>query len=172
MFSTCMHFLVKFCIPIAHAYCRFVRNFTVNFLSILVILFFTLLTYTTFIVHFLYEKIPPVVTRAVNSITKFWFNGCYVPVDIAIEGKNFRTSALVDTCAVFTVIRRDLYESVACLSPLTPHSTLGMKELQGATGSTIHILGLTSLKINFDNTTSSTTHALVVEGVINYDLVV
>ena len=83
MFSTCMHSLVKFCIPSVQAYCRFVCNFTLNFFSILVNLLSTLRTYTTFIVHFLYEKIPPVVSRAVNSITKSWSKGWYIPVDIA-----------------------------------------------------------------------------------------
>ena len=85
-------------------------------------------------------------------------------VVIANEGNNLQTSALVDTSAVFPVIHCDVCESVACLSSLAPHSALGIRQLRGATGSTIHIFGFASLKINFDSTDSIKKHALVVEG--------
>ena len=106
-------------------------------------------------------------TRTTHCVRQYWTKGCHLQVKISRrqKGKAAVVPALVDTGAAFTVIRKDVFETFAPISPLAPHSTVGIDALQSGTGSSIKVHGVAQVFIAFDHSTVVKTKALVVEGV-------
>jgi len=94
---------------------------------------------------------------------KYFAKSYYLPIKITKDQKDYSVHALVDTGAVFTVIRRTVYEKFAPLHGLKPPSSMGITHLAGATGSPIKVHGVSDITVQLDAHTLLTTQVLVVD---------